>query len=168
MRQLIQTLQQLPLIGPLFRPRFIKFGLVGASGVVVNLSVLYLGQEFLFSAISQETLRLNLSLALAIFIATISNFTWNHRWTWHDRKALRSVPIIIQFGQYALACWIGIAVQFGLTNLFAFFLHYLLANLIAVVIASLFNFVANDLWTFGRLKLKRELRQASLSEANDA
>ena len=155
MRQLIQTLQQLPLIGPLFRPRFIKFGIVGASGVVVNLSVLYVGQETIFRDVAQETLRLNLSLALAIFIATISNFTWNHRWTWHDRKALRSVPIVIQFGQYALACWIGIAVQFGLTNLFALLMHYLAANLIAVVIASLFNFVANDLWTFGRLKLNR-------------
>ena len=65
-------------------------------------------------------------------------------------------PIVVQFGQYALACWVGIAVQFGLTNLFALFLHYLAANLIAVVIASLFNFVANDIWTFGRLKLRRE------------
>jgi len=75
------------------------------------------------------------------------------------------VPIVIQFAQYALACWIGIAVQFGLTNLFALFLHYLLANLIAVVIASLFNFVANDLWTFGRLKLNRELRQPDPNDA---
>ena len=165
MHQLVQSLQQLPLIGPLFRPRFIKFGLVGASGVVVNLSVLFVGQEFLFRTIAQETFRLNLSLALAIFIATISNFTWNHRWTWHDRKALRTVPIVVQFGQYALACWIGIAVQFGLTNLFALFLHYLLANLIAVVIASLFNFVTNDLWTFGRLKLNRQTRQPDTNDA---
>ncbi len=165
MRQLIQTLQQLPLIGPLFRPRFIKFGIVGASGVIVNLSVLYLGQEILFKEIAQQTLRLNISLAFAILIATISNFTWNQRWTWHDRKALRTVPIVVQFAQYALACWIGIAVQFGLTNLFALFLHYLLANLIAVVIASLFNFVANDLWTFGRLKLNRELRQPDPNDA---
>lgn len=161
MRHLIQTLQQLPLIGPLFRPRFIKFGIVGASGVVVNLSVLYLGQEVLFQGIVLETLRLNLSLALAIFVATISNFTWNQRWTWHDRKALRTVPVVIQFAQYALACWIGIAVQFGLTNLFALFMHYLLANLIAVVIASLFNFVANDFWTFGRLKLRRSTNDPS-------
>jgi dolichol-phosphate mannosyltransferase len=165
MHPLIQTLQQLPLIGPLFRPRFIKFGIVGASGVVVNLSVLYVGQEFLFRTITQDTLRLNLSLALAIFIATISNFSWNRRWTWHDRKSLRSTTLVVQFGQYALACWLGTAIQVGLTNLFALFLHYLPANLIAVVIASLFNFVANDLWTFGRLKLQREQR-ANISDPN--
>jgi putative flippase GtrA len=160
MRALIQSLQQLPLIGALFRPRFIKFGIVGASGVVVNLSVLFIGQEMLFSHVGSETLRLNLSLALAIFIATISNFTWNRRWTWQDRRELRSVPIIVQFGQYAVACWVGIVIQFGLTNLFALFLHYLAANLIAVVIASLFNFVANDFWTFGRLKLRRHERES--------
>ena len=165
MRQLIQTLQQLPLIGPLFRPRFIKFGIVGASGVVVNLSVLYVGQEFLFRTITQETLRLNISLALAILIATISNFSWNRRWTWHDRRSLRTTTLVVQFGQYALACWVGTAIQVGLTNVFALFLHYLPANLIAVVIASLFNFVANDLWTFGRFKLQREQR-ANVSDPN--
>ena len=164
MRAMIQTLQALPLIGALFRPRFIKFGIVGASGVAVNLAVLYAGQEYLFTDIAQQTLRLNLSLALAIFIATISNFFWNRRWTWHDRKQHRTVPVVVQFGQYALACWVGIAVQFGLTNLFALFLHYMVANLIAVVIASLFNFVANDFWTFGRLKINRANRQSSLSE----
>lgn len=165
MHPLIQTLQQLPLIGPLFRPRFIKFGIVGASGVVVNLSMLYLGQEFLFRHIVQETLRLNISLAFAILIATISNFTWNRRWTWHDRKSLRTTTLFVQFGQYALACWVGTAIQIGLTNVFALFLHYLLANLIAVVIASLFNFVANDLWTFGRLKLNRQSRQPDPNDA---
>ena len=164
MRALIQTLQELPLIGALFRPRFIKFGIVGASGVVVNLLVLYVCQEYVFTEIDQQTLRLNISLAIAIFVATISNFFWNRRWTWHDRKQHRTVPVVIQFIQYALACWVGIAVQFGLTNLFALFLHYILANLIAVVIASLFNFVANDFWTFGRLKINHANRQSSLSE----
>ncbi len=164
MRALVQSLQQLPLIGALFRPRFIKFGIVGATGVIVNLSILYIGQEHLFRSMRPEALRLNLSLALAILVATISNFTWNRRWTWHDRRSLRSVPIVVQFGQYALACWVGIAVQFGLTNLFALFLHYLAANLIAVVIASLFNFVANDIWTFGRLKLRREKPEPSPNE----
>ncbi len=125
MQQLIQTLQNLPVIGAFFRPRFIKFGIVGASGVVVNLAVLYIGQEMLFNQVSQQTLRLNLSLALAIFVATMSNFFWNRRWTWHDRKEHRTVPIIVQFGQYAVACWVGIAVQFGLTNLSCAFLHYL-------------------------------------------
>ena len=31
--------------------RYIKFGLVGASGTVVNMVVLYLGHEFLFQSL---------------------------------------------------------------------------------------------------------------------
>ena len=36
----------------LTRWRYIKFGLVGASGTVVNLAVLYVCQEFLLASIA--------------------------------------------------------------------------------------------------------------------
>ena len=48
------------------RYRYIKFGIVGASGVVVNLTVLYLGHEYLFNAIEASYKKPYLSLALAI------------------------------------------------------------------------------------------------------
>ena len=35
----------------LTRFRYLKFGLVGASGTVVNIVVLYLGHEYLFQAL---------------------------------------------------------------------------------------------------------------------
>ena len=69
------------------RYRYIKFGIVGASGTVVNLVVLYLGHEYLFNHIEADYKRPYLSLALAIFLATINNFTWNRLWTWRDRVA---------------------------------------------------------------------------------
>ena len=37
------------------RYRFIKFGIVGASGVVVNLVVLHLGHEYLFATSGRAT-----------------------------------------------------------------------------------------------------------------
>jgi len=43
--------------------------------------------------------------------------------------------------------------QFAFTNLLAAHFHYLVANAIAIVIASVFNYLANDFWTFGRLRL---------------
>jgi putative flippase GtrA len=133
--------------------RFVKFGLVGASGAVVNLAVVYTGQEWLFRTVEPDRLRLNVSLALAIMLATINNFTWNRAWTWGDRRALIGRALPLQFGQYALACWIGIALQFVLSNLLVTHFHYLIANAIAIVVASLFNFVSNDLWTFDRVRL---------------
>jgi putative flippase GtrA len=98
-----EKLRQLPLLGRLLRHRFIKFGIVGASGTLVNVAV--------------------------------------------------HTPILLQFSQYTIACWLGIALQFMLTHAFASYLHYLLANVLAIIIASIANFVLNDHWTFGRLRL---------------
>jgi dolichol-phosphate mannosyltransferase len=146
--------------------RYIKFGLVGASGTLVNMLVLYLAQEYLFGAIAAPRMRLYVSLAMAIAVATVNNFTWNRLWTWSDRllaaQALavhgtderrRSAPTLAgQFGRYVLASWFGIALQYGLTLWLSHSLHYLVANVIAIVIASVANFLANDRWTFRRHK----------------
>ncbi len=114
----------------------------------MNLGVLYVGQEFLFVAIQSEDMRLNVSLALAIFCATVNNFYWNRHWTWGDRHHRRDKHVIFHFGQYALACWVGIVIQVVLTKLFVIFTHYLVANALAIVLASVFNFVVNNFWTF--------------------
>ncbi|MBI5659137.1 MAG: GtrA family protein [Nitrosomonadales bacterium] len=135
--------------------RFLKFGIVGASGTVINLGLLYYSREYLFAAVQPPELRLNLSLALAIFFATLNNFCWNRMWTWADRKQHYGRPIAVQFGQYTLSCWLSIALQAVFTNLLALHFYYLVANLIAIAMTSVLNFVLNDLWTFGRLKLLR-------------
>ncbi|WP_114968929.1 GtrA family protein [Rhodoferax ferrireducens] len=142
--------------------RYIKFGLVGASGTVVNMAVLFLAQEYLFAAIAAPRNRLYASLALAIAVATLNNFTWNRLWTWADRlraAALHAarpgqapqtgVSVFFgQLGRYAVASWLGIALQYGLTLWLAHSLHYMLANVIAILMASVSNFLANDRWTF--------------------
>ena len=137
-----------PLTAWFFKKRFVKFGTVGASGVVVNLSVLYLCQEFLFVAIQSPGMRLNASLAIAIFFATLNNFFWNRAWTWGDRKHRPDKHLLLHFGQYALACWVGIVLQVLLTKLLVVYSHYLIANALAIVLASLFNFLVNNFWTF--------------------
>ena len=153
MTPLLQRLYHLPLVGWVLRHRFPRFAVVGASGTVVNLVVLYLGQEFLFRAIEPEGTRLNFSLSLAVFVATINNFTWNRLWTWHDRREHVRTPVVLQFAQYGVACWLGILLQFVITKLLVGHVHYLVANVVAIVIASVANFVVNDNWTFGRLRL---------------
>jgi dolichol-phosphate mannosyltransferase len=136
------------MIAWLFRKRFFKFGTVGASGVVVNLVLLTVCQEFIFSAVETPVIRLNLSLAVAIFFSTANNFYWNRYWTWSDRAHRPDKHLVLHFGQYALACWVGTGLQILLTNLFSLYFHYLVANAAAIVIASLFNFMANNFWTF--------------------
>ncbi len=136
------------------RWRFIKFGVVGASGTVVNLAVLYVAQEFLFSRIADFHDRLNYSIALAITVATISNFYWNRRLTWRDRKHEVHHSALFLFGKYVMAAGLAIVLQSLLTKWLALYMHYLLANVLAIVLSSVCNFVANDRMTFRRRRAK--------------
>lgn len=130
--------------------RFARFGTVGALGTGVNLLVLWGAQEWMLRGIQPEGLRLSLSLALSIAVSTVHNFAWNRAWTWADRRPSDGTPLLQQLGQYALACWFGILLQFILTRALADAMHYLLAATLAIVLASVANYAINDLWTFGR------------------
>jgi putative flippase GtrA len=132
----------------LMRWRYIKFGLVGASGTVVNLAVLYVCQEFLLAAIASTEQRLYASLAIAILLATVNNFAWNRLWTWRDRQAEFHGGIATQFVRYGLASWLGTSVQYIMTLWLAQHVHYLVGNVLAIVLASVINYFANDWWTF--------------------
>ncbi|MCI0654666.1 MAG: GtrA family protein [Methylococcaceae bacterium] len=133
----------------LLKNRFVKFGSVGFTGTFVNLGVLYLGQETIFLGIDSPDSRLSLSLALAIVCATASNFSLNRIWTWADRRERIARHYFLQLGQYFVACWLAIAIQFILTKGLALYIHYLAANVIAIVVSSVVNFLVNDAWTFG-------------------
>ena len=132
--------------------RYVKFGVVGASGTVVNMAVLFLCHNYVFDALEADLGKPYVSLAVAIAVATLNNFSWNRLWTWADRRDpgadIRAQPYVPQLLKYALASWFGIALQYGLTLWLTHFMHYLLANVLAIVVASVSNFVANDRWTF--------------------
>ena len=146
-------------LGLLERYRYIKFGIVGASGTVVNLVVLHLGHEYLFSGLEAGYHKPYFSLALAIALATVNNFSWNRLWTWSDRvksmEAGEVQPVSVrllgtEFGQYVAASAFGSGLQYVLTLLLSGTMDYRLANIIAIVAASVSNFLANDRWTFKR------------------
>jgi dolichol-phosphate mannosyltransferase len=126
---------------------------------VVNIAVLYLCHEYLFQSIEGPQGKPWASLAVAIAVATANNFTWNRLWTWADRVQAQHAAAVVsdevrpphlgaQLLKYALASWFGIALQYALTLWLAHLMHYMLANVIAIVIASVSNFLANDRWTF--------------------
>ena len=98
-------------------------------------------------------------LVLAIALATLNNFTWNRLWTWSDRvKTLEAgevQPVSLrllgmEFGQYVTASAFGSGMQYVLTLLLSGSMDYRLANIIAILAASVSNFLANDRWTFKR------------------
>ena len=126
--------------------RIVKFGLVGATGVLVNSAVLYAGHTLL-------GLPLLLASAIAVEVAVVNNFTLNNLWTFGQRSF--KFGRLVQFNLVSLGGMaITTGVLVGLVNLYA--IHYLIANLIAIGLATTWNYVLNSLWTWRSAPSKAE------------
>lgn len=130
-------------MSPLIPRRFLVFTLVGISGIFVNTAILWLGTEKL-------GLPYQLASLIAIQIAIANNYAWNLRFTWRDRQIRGLRRRLRTFGQFTMVSWIAGGINWLVLILLTELLgiYYLLANLGAILVASLVNYFANDLWTF--------------------
>ncbi len=122
--------------------RFLRFGLVGLSGVFVDMMILYL-----LSDVSTLGWGLTRSKIISSEVAVINNFLWNDLWTfrdissqqvgWHNR--------IRRFLKFNFICLFGIALNILILNFLYNYLHInqYLANLIAIAIVTIWNFWFN-------------------------
>ncbi len=123
--------------------RYVNFGIVGATGVVVDMAALFVLAD-------PRMLHLNLSLgkAMAAEIAIFSNFILNDLWTFRDLAIVDASwrGRLGRLGKFNLICLVGIALSVFLLNLqIRFFkIGMYLGNLIAIVIVSLWNFGMNQ------------------------
>lgn len=128
--------------------RFIRFCLVGGSGVVVNMGVIWL----LKGSGTLGTLRAG---AVAAECAIINNFLWNEIWTFRDRSRLhpRLRDRLWRFGHFNLICGVGAAFQLSILWVLAIHLkwHYLVATLTGIGLVTLWNYGLNMTWTWTRL-----------------
>ncbi len=125
----------------LLNTRILKFSIVGVSGILVNMGILFILTEYF------HILYL-ISSIIAIEISIISNFLLNDIWTWKDRIKKK---FIYRFVQYHISVGItAVLVNWGilfiLTELFG--VYYLISNLIGIGVGTLSNYIINDLWTF--------------------
>jgi putative flippase GtrA len=132
----------------LVRQRFAKFGAVGFAGTIVNIAVLSFSNQFVYQGIGSAYIRENLALLTGIFIATVHNFLWNRAWTWGDRKVRGRSSVFVQFLQYCMSCSLAIALQILFTNILKQYVFLELANLVAIVISAVLNYLINHAWTF--------------------
>ncbi|ESA37468.1 sulfonate abc transporter permease [Leptolyngbya sp. Heron Island J] len=122
--------------------RFLRFGIVGLSGVFVDMAVLYL---------LHTTLGLNLtrSKILAAEVAIINNFIWNDAWTFSDvvQKQQGWGARLRRFLKFNLVCLSGLVLNVLVLNVIyniVFGQRYAyLANLIAIALVTLWNFWLN-------------------------
>jgi len=122
--------------------RFVRFGLVGGSGVVVNFLTLFLLHDELGFGLTR-------SLVVAITLAILNNFMWNNFWTF-TTTGIQSRRLI----QFVVISLIGMVVNLIAANiLVAQGMHYAVANLAGIALATAWNFYANARWTWGDGKI---------------
>jgi dolichol-phosphate mannosyltransferase len=122
--------------------RFTRFALVGASGVLVDMALL-----FLLSDPRSLGLGLTRSKVLAAELAIINNFIWNDAWTFRDLVGARrgrghKLRRLLKFNA---VCGIGLVLNVLLLNVQFNLLHMnrYVANLIAIAVVTVWNYWLN-------------------------
>ena len=128
--------------------RFLKFSLVGVSGIVVNLGLLWIltevvGLFYLVSAV------------FSIETSILSNFALNELWTFRDRS--RSVKGVSKRAlKFNLICVVGllinIAILAALTELLG--IYYMISALFGIAGALLWNYVMSAMWTWRACQIR--------------
>jgi putative flippase GtrA len=115
-----------------------KFGLVGASGYVVNLLVFA----------SLLAWGAHLAAAISFVVAAANNYWWNRVWTFAHQKH----HFAIQGARFFVVSLGAFAVNQLWLVLFIDLLHWreVLSQAIAIVLVTPLNFVGNKLWSFRR------------------
>jgi dolichol-phosphate mannosyltransferase len=127
--------------------RVFKFGIVGISGIVINLGILFLLVEFF-------TMNKDLASPIAIEISILSNFILNDLWTFgsiEDQKVSGRWNRLVAFNFVSVGgAVINYVIFLMLTTWFAF--YYLAAQLIGIMIAFVWNFLVNRRVTWKRTR----------------
>jgi putative flippase GtrA len=151
--------------------RFLKFGIVGASGVPVTLLA-----NYLLHAVAG--LALPVSTALAVEVAIFTNFLGNHLWTFAGSGVRsRTIPVVERqpvvgpmvtwalrpgvrrFLKFNAVSLVGLVITTLVTTFVASHYgaelreiagpyYFLLANLAGIAVAMIWNFLANVVWTW--------------------
>ncbi|HEX2914314.1 MAG TPA: GtrA family protein [Chloroflexia bacterium] len=127
-------------------PAFGRFLVVGLSGTVVNLTVLWVLVNLGLPQI--------VASLLAIQVSIINNFILNDRWTFRQHSLESAHSIWARFVRFELVSSMTAALTIGLFSMFNYglHLHYMLAQLLAIGVATVLNFSVNSWLTWGLFK----------------
>lgn len=123
--------------------RFLKFCLVGSSGVLVNMGLLWTLTEF-------AGLFYMVSAAISIETSIVTNFLLNDFFTFPDRRSKGVGHFARRFAKFNLVSLGGLVVNmtvlWTLTSVVG--LHYLVSNLFGIAAATVWNYLVNFWWTW--------------------
>ncbi len=123
--------------------KIVSFGLVGLSGIFVNMGLLYVLTEYV-------GLYYLVSAAIAIEVSIISNFIWNDLWTFRSSRTLKRARKIHRFASFQAVSLGGLVINmivlYALTDIAG--IYYLVANLIGIFAAFAWNYLINRHYTW--------------------
>jgi dolichol-phosphate mannosyltransferase len=129
------------LFGRFVPVRFLLFGLIGGSGVVVHLSVLGLASQVVGAPFMAAQ-------TLATFVAMTSNFFLNNWLTYRDRR-LKGWRVLWGLASFYLVCSLGVVANVGIAN-FAFERDWTwwFSGLVGAVVGAVWNYATSSVITW--------------------
>ena len=122
--------------------RFIRFAMVGLSGVFIDMGLL-----FLLSDPTTLAWGLTRSKLMASEMAILNNFMWNDTWTFRDLSSQQPglKAKLRRLGKFQLICLAGVAINATLLNLQFNLLgmNRYVANAVAIAAVTAWNFWLN-------------------------
>jgi len=122
-----------------FLIKFIKFGLVGFSGVFVDFATTYVFKEWF-------KVQKYIANSLGFLVAASSNYLFNRIWTFKSQDP----DIATEYIEFFVISLVGL----GLVNLIVWLIHsklkqnFYLSKLFAIGVVTIWNFLANYYITF--------------------
>lgn len=119
--------------------KFIKFCVVGFSGMLIDFGATWL---------LKEKVKVNKYIAnsTGFILAATSNYIWNRFWTFHSENS----HIATEYFSFIIISLVGLAIN----NLIIYILsdrlkfNFYLAKLFAIGVVTIWNFIMNYLITF--------------------
>jgi dolichol-phosphate mannosyltransferase len=124
--------------------RFVKFLIVGISGIVVNEGLLWLLKE-------NTGMPLLVASAIAIETSIITNFIFNDYFTFRDRRERSVNSSAGRFFKFNLVSLAGLAINLSILWLLTTYAgeqYYLIWNLFGIACATMWNYLLNLWWTW--------------------
>jgi len=124
---------------PDFIEKFLKFAVVGFSGIFVDFGVTYILKEKL-------SIHKYIANSIGFMMATISNYLLNRYWTFNTGQSAQ----FTQFGKFFGIAVVGLVLNNVLIYLFndKLKINFYVSKAFAVAIVSVWNFFGNYLYTF--------------------
>ena len=134
--------------GPVYNEwtKIVRFGLVGLSGIFVNMGLLYALTEI-------AGLYYLISAAIAIELSIVNNFVWNDVWTFKSARDLRFGRRVQRLASFQAVSVGGLVINMAVLYVLADVagVYYLVANLIGIFVAFAWNYAVNRHYTWKNL-----------------